>query len=248
MGARRFVPWEDGPQYVLTLNTTKMKSMIIWICTALISLAVNCQNGSQNASDVLANRSTSLELDPAPGEKILTIAGGCFWCVEEVYERTRGVSRAISGYSGGHTQNPTYEKSNTGTTGHAEAVQVYYNPDSISFKKLLEIFFLAAHDPTQVDRQGPDVGPQYRSIAFYRTPEEKTIIEDYINELNSSGTFDAPIATEVKAFDVFWVAEDYHQNYYPQNPGNPYIQRVSRPKVEKFMEKFPEWVKPEYVK
>ena len=225
-----------------------MKFLLVWISTTLFALAVNCQDTKNQAETIVDKRSTSLVLDPAPGEEILTIAGGCFWCVEEVFERTRGVSRAISGYAGGHTQNPTYEESNTGRTGHAEAVQVYYHPDSISFQKLLQIFFLAAHDPTQVNRQGPDVGTQYRSIAFYRTPKERIIIEEYIAQLEDSGNFDAPIATEVKEFDKFWVAEDYHQNYYPQNPGNPYIQRVSRPKVEKFMEKFPEWVKPGYIK
>lgn len=225
-----------------------MKFFLVWMWTALFSLAVNCQDAQNQEETTMENRSTSLELEPAPGEKMMTVAGGCFWCVEEVYERTKGVSRAISGYAGGHTRNPTYEESNTGRTGHAEVVQIYYHPDTISFQTLLEIFFLAAHDPTQVNRQGPDVGTQYRSIAFYRTPEEQKVIEDYITQLNASGNFDAPIATEVKEFEKFWVAEDYHQNYYPQNPGNPYIQRVSRPKVEKFMEKFPEWVKPGYVK
>ena len=225
-----------------------MKFLLVWMSSTLFALAVNCQDAQNQGGTKLENRSTSLELEATADEEVLTIAGGCFWCVEEVFERTRGVSRAISGYAGGHTQNPTYEESNTGRTGHAEAVQVYYHPDTISFQKLLEIFFLAAHDPTQVNRQGPDVGTQYRSIAFYRTSEEQKIIEEYIAQLEDSDNFDAPIATEVQEFDKFWVAEDYHQNYYPQNPGNPYIQRVSRPKVEKFMEKFPEWVKPGYIK
>lgn len=220
-----------------------MKIIIFWIWASLISLAVNCQNGSDSDPDVLENRSTSMDLKASPGEKIMTLAGGCFWCVEEVYERTKGVDRAISGYAGGHTTNPTYESSNTGLTGHAETVQIYYNPDSVSFHTLLEVFFLAAHDPTQVDRQGPDVGSQYRSIAFYRTPEEKKEIEGYIAELNASGEFDDPIATEVKKLDTFYPAEDYHQNYYPQHPENPYIQHVSKPKVEKFEKKFPELVK-----
>ena len=220
-----------------------MKIILFWIWASMLSLAVNCQDTGGQDNTILENRSTSMDLTAAPGEKVMTVAGGCFWCVEEVYERTVGVDRAISGYAGGHTKNPTYESSNTGQTGHAETVQVYYNPDMISFKDLLKIFFLAAHDPTQVDRQGPDVGTQYRSIAFYRTSEEKKIIEDYITELNESGKFDRPIATEVKKLDKFYPAEGYHQNYYPQNPGNPYIQTVSRPKVEKFEEKFPEWVK-----
>ncbi|HLU93566.1 MAG TPA: peptide-methionine (S)-S-oxide reductase MsrA [Membranihabitans sp.] len=220
-----------------------MKIVFIWIWASLISMAVNCQNSENRNGNEVKSRSASLDLEPSPGEEILTVAGGCFWCVEEVFERTKGVSRAISGYAGGHTKNPTYEESNTGQTGHAEAVQIYYDPDSISFGQLLQIFFLAAHDPTQVNRQGPDIGTQYRSIAFYRTPDEHQMIRDYIAELNNSGQFDEPVATEIKPFEVFYIAEEYHQNYYPQNPGNPYIQRVSRPKVEKFEEKFPEWVK-----
>lgn len=220
-----------------------MKMVIIWVCASLVSLAVNCQDVENEGGTTLEQRDTSLSLEAPPQEKIMTVAGGCFWCVEEIFERTIGVSRAIAGYAGGHTPNPTYEQSNTGQTGHAESVQIYYNPDSISFHNLLEIFFLAAHDPTQVNRQGPDVGTQYRSIAFYRTPDEQQLIHDYIAELNDSGQFDNPIATEVKPFEVFYIAEGYHQNYYPQHPGNPYIQRVSRPKVEKFVEKFPEWVK-----
>jgi len=220
-----------------------MKIFVIWIWASLVSLAVNCQNADEQARSSVENRSTSMQLEAAPGEKIMTVAGGCFWCVEEVYERVKGVDRAISGYAGGHTKNPTYELSNTGLTGHAETVQIYYNPDSVSFQTLLKVFFLAAHDPTQVDRQGPDVGNQYRSIAFYRTPEEKKMIEEYIAELNASGKFNKPIATEVKKLDTFYPAEDYHQNYYPQHPDNPYIQKVSRPKVEKFEKLFPELVK-----
>ena len=220
-----------------------MKIVFIWIWASLISMAVNCQNSENRNGNEVKSRCASLDLEPSPGEEIMTVAGGCFWCVEEVFERTKGVSRAISGYAGGHTKNPTYEESNTGQTGHAEAVQIYYDPDSISFGQLLQIFFLAAHDPTQVNRQGPDIGTQYRSIAFYRTPDEHQMIRDYIAELNNSGQFDESVATEIKPFEVFYIAEEYHQNYYPQNPGNPYIQRVSRPKVEKFEEKFPEWVK-----
>jgi len=220
-----------------------MKIIVFWIWASLVSLAVNCQNAGGQSNTDIENRSTSMDLKAAPGEKIMTVAGGCFWCVEEIYEETKGVDRAISGYAGGHTRNPTYEATGTGQTGHAETVQIYYNPDSVSFHTLLKVFFLAAHDPTQIDRQGPDVGTQYRSIAFYRTAEEKKMIEDYIAELNASGKFDRPIATEVMKLDQFYPAEGYHQNYYPQHPGNPYIQSVSKPKVEKFRKKFPELVK-----
>lgn len=220
-----------------------MKIIVFWIWASLVSLAVNCQNNGGQSLGKLENRSTSMDLKAAPDEEIMTVAGGCFWCVEEVFERLKGVHRALSGYAGGHTKNPTYESTGTGLTGHAEAVQIYYNPEEVSFQRLLEVFFNAAHDPTHVDRQGPDVGSEYRSIAFYRTDDEKRIIEEYIAKLNASGAFDNPIATEVKKMETFYVAEEYHQNYYPQNPGNPYIQAVSRPKVEKFEKKFPELVK-----
>lgn len=180
------------------------------------------------------------------GLEIATLAGGCFWCTEAVFERVEGVKYVISGYSGGKEKNPTYKEVSYGKTTHAESIQIYYDPEVVSFEKLLEVFFLGAHDPTQVDRQGPDRGSQYRSIAFYRTQEEKAAIEAEINKLNKSGKFSDPIATEVVRFEEFYPAEKYHQDYYPANMGNPYVQNVSRPKVEKFEEKFPSLLKEEF--
>lgn len=205
-----------------------------------LSLAVNCQNENDDPASDLESRNFSLALEPEKGEKIITLAGGCFWCTEEVYERLKDVNRVISGYAGGNTEDPTYESVMTGETGHAESVQIYYDPEKVSLNEILDVFFLAAHDPTQVNRQGNDVGTQYRSIVFYRTPEEEKTIREYIQKLDESGKFDKPVATEVKVFEVFYPAEDFHQNYYPRNQRNPYIRHVSRPIVERFEELFPE--------
>ena len=179
------------------------------------------------------------------GLEVATLAGGCFWCTEAVFERVRGVKYVVSGYSGGQEKNPTYEEVSRGQTAHAEAIQIYYDPDQVSFEKLLEVFFLGAHDPTQVNRQGPDIGPQYRSIAFFRNEAEKEAIQDKIKQYEKS-EFSAPIATQVAPFEEFYPAEKYHQDYYPANQDNPYVQKVSKPKVEKFEKNFQGILKKEY--
>lgn len=171
-------------------------------------------------------------------------AAGCFWCVEAVFESVEGVEEAVSGYSGGVIANPTYEQIGTGRLKHAEAVEVYYNPEKVSFSTLVKVFF-GSQDPTTANRQGPDRGPQYRSIAFYQNEEEKAIIEKYIAELTENKVFDAPIVTEVKAFDKFWNAEDYHQNYERLHPENPYVKNVSIPRLNRFKKQFPELLKAE---
>ncbi len=180
------------------------------------------------------------------GLEIATLAGGCFWCTEAVFERVKGVKYVISGYSGGEEKNPTYKEVSYGKTNHAEAIQIYYDPKVVSFDQLLEVFFLGAHDPTQVDRQGPDRGKQYRSIAFYRNQKEKSAIEKEIKKLNASDKFVDPIATEVIKFEKFYPAEKYHQDYYPANMNNPYIQNVPKPKVEKFEKNFQSLLKDKY--
>lgn len=165
-------------------------------------------------------------------------AEGCFWCAEEIFQHVRGVKEVINGYSGGNEANPSYEQVSEGTTGHAEAVEVHYDPKEVTFETLVKVFF-ASQDPTTPSRQGPDAGPQYRSIAFYDTPEQKTFIDGYIRELAVSGQYSRPIVTEVKPFLKFWPAEDYHQNYADRNPNAPYIQHVSKPRFERFREKMP---------
>jgi peptide-methionine (S)-S-oxide reductase len=168
---------------------------------------------------------------------IATLAGGCFWCIETVFNRLRGVESAVSGYMGGHTTNPTYHDICNGDTGHAEVVQATFDPDVISYRELLDVFF-TLHDPTQLNRQGNDVGTQYRSAIFWHTPEQKAEAEAAIAELTASRQFAAPIVTEVTEATTFYPAEDYHQRYFEQNPHQPYCQFVVAPKVEKARAKF----------
>ncbi len=166
-----------------------------------------------------------------------TLAGGCFWCLETVFNRLRGVASAVSGYMGGHTPNPTYQAVCNGDTGHAEVVQVRFDPEVIAFRELLDVFF-TIHDPTQIDRQGNDVGTQYRSAIFWHTPAQKATAEAAIAALTASGHYAAPIVTEVTEATTFHPAEDYHQRYYEQNPHQPYCRFVVAPKVAKAEAKF----------
>lgn len=167
-------------------------------------------------------------------------ASGCFWCVEAVYESVRGVQETISGYAGGHTQNPTYESSNTGQTGHAEAVEVLYDPSLITFADLVDVYF-GSQDPMQVNGQGPDRGSQYRSIIFYQSPEELKIIQEKKSAMEKK--LGQRVAAEIKPFEKFWIAEGYHQNYERLHPNNPYIRNVSVPRLNRFKEKFPHLLK-----
>jgi peptide-methionine (S)-S-oxide reductase len=166
-----------------------------------------------------------------------TFGGGCFWCLEAVFEQLRGVERVESGYSGGEVADPTYRQVCTGSTGHAEVVQVTFDPAVVSFGELLDIFF-AMHDPTTPNRQGADVGTQYRSVIFYHSPPQKRIAEEKIAELSAAGIWDAPVVTEVVAFRAFYRAEDYHQGYFRSNPEQGYCQVVVAPKVAKLRKQF----------
>ncbi len=172
-------------------------------------------------------------------------AAGCFWHEEALFESVKGVEEAVSGYAGGNTSNPTYESIETGTTGHAESVIVYYDPSVISYSTLLKVYF-AGQNPTQVNGQGPDLGTQYRSIAFYNNDSEKKQIEEYIKQLNASGKYKAPIAAQVMPMKKFWVAEDYHQNYIANNPDGGYVQHVSIPEIKHFQKEYPQLVKPDH--
>lgn len=165
------------------------------------------------------------------------LANGCFWCTEVIFKQLKGVQKVTSGYTGGHVRNPTYEEVSTKTTGHAEAIEIVYDPSVITYDELLEVFW-QTHDPTTPNRQGNDVGPQYRSVVFYKTEEEREKAEKYKKALNEQGVFDAPIVTTIEPFSEFFKAEDYHQNYYNNNPGNGYCNFVIRPKLEKFKKIF----------
>lgn len=166
-----------------------------------------------------------------------TFAGGCFWCVEAAFEQIEGVEEAVSGYAGGKEKNPTYSAVSNGRTSHTETVEIYYDPEKIDYPTLLQIFF-TAHDPTQLNRQGPDVGEQYRSSIFYHNEAQKKLAQEAIKAVEASGEYSKKVVTELVPYDKFWVAEDYHQDYEKHHPRDPYIQQVSRPKINKVAEKF----------
>lgn len=166
-----------------------------------------------------------------------TLAAGCFWCVEAVFDDLIGVEDVVSGYSGGHKGNPTYQEVCSETTGHAEVVQIKFDPNVISFKEILQVFF-TVHDPTQLNRQGNDVGTSYRSAIFYHTEEQRRVAEEVIAEFTAERLYDNPIVTELAAFERFWPAENYHQEYFANNPNQPYCAAVVAPKVAKFRQKF----------
>ncbi|MBI5354795.1 MAG: peptide-methionine (S)-S-oxide reductase MsrA [Chloroflexi bacterium] len=171
-----------------------------------------------------------------------TLAGGCFWCLEAVFDEIRGIQSVESGYSNGHAINPTYRQVCNGDTGHAEVIRIQFDPSVISFRDLLNVFF-AIHDPTTMNRQGGDVGVQYRSAIFYHSPEQKAISEQIISELNAQGIWNSPIVTEVTAVNNYFVAEDYHQEYFAHNQNQPYCQAVVAPKVSKFRKHYLELLK-----
>jgi peptide-methionine (S)-S-oxide reductase len=175
-------------------------------------------------------------------KEIATLAGGCFWCLEAVYDQLKGVTDVVSGYSGGHVPNPTYQQICNKNTGHAEVIQIEYDTDVVSFGDLLDIFF-TIHDPTTLNRQGNDVGPQYRSAIFYHNDEQKRVAESKIRDFST--VWQSPIVTEVTSFDTFYAAENYHQEYFANNPYQPYCQVVVAPKVAKFRKKFFDQLKAE---
>jgi peptide-methionine (S)-S-oxide reductase len=174
--------------------------------------------------------------------ELATLAGGCFWCLEAVFEQLRGVTKVTSGYSGGQVPNPSYQAVCTGTTGHAEVVQVAFDPDELSFRDLLGVFF-TLHDPTTLDRQGGDVGTQYRSAIFYHDEAQRRTAEDVVRELEAEHVFDEPIVTKVEPLEAFYPAEEYHREYYRRNPNQPYCRAVIAPKVAKLRSKYLEKLK-----
>ncbi|MDB5090758.1 MAG: peptide-methionine (S)-S-oxide reductase [Mucilaginibacter sp.] len=217
-----------------------MKRIILYV--AAIFLFAGCVNGQSNGGSSFAALPK-----PKAGEEVAIFGGGCFWSMSEALSELRGVNKVISGYAGGTTKNPSYEDVSSRTTGHAECVQVYYDPKVISYATLANAFFFA-HDPTELNRQGPDEGTDYRSIAFYRTPEEKSILDATIKKINESKHYPEAIVTQVVQFKAFYPAEKYHQGYYRLNQDNPYITSVSVPKVMKFRKAEKEQLKPEFAK
>ena len=225
-----------------------MKKIILFsILTSFIVLQGACQSSNKkNKEDeqIAQKEIQPVQVNSQDGFERAYFASGCFWCVEAIYESVKGVKEAISGYSGGHTDNPTYESSNTGITGHAEAVEVIYDPSEVGFDILVDVYF-GSQNITQVNGQGPDRGSQYRSILFYQNEEQKKIIDSKI-EILEKELGEGKVAAQVLPFQKFWTAEKYHQNYEKLNPGNPYIQNISIPRLKRFQGKFPHLLKQEH--
>lgn len=216
------------------------------LLTAVCLLTISCQPKAKK-DEVLAETAPEPVYTPtAPqdlsGYSTAYFASGCFWCVEAIFESVRGVVEAESGYAGGTEKNPTYEQVGYGKTTHAESVKVYYDPEQVNFFELVQVFF-GSHDPTTLNRQGPDWGAQYRSIAFYETEEERDIILAYMDALRDSKVYDDEIVTEVRPLTEFWKAEAYHQDYERKHPDNPYIQNISVPRLNRFKANFPDYLK-----
>jgi peptide-methionine (S)-S-oxide reductase len=218
-----------------------MKNSILYILFSLV--VFGCANGQSAKSD----HDMAKLPQPKPGQQVATFAGGCFWAMGEAMSELKGVDKVVAGFAGGTTKNPTYEEVCTRTTGHAETAQVYYDPKVISYEKLAEAFFYA-HNPTELNYQGPDEGTDYRSAAFYRTPEEKAILLNLIKKINSSKYYNANIVTQVVPFTVFYPAEKYHQGYFKLHGDSPYIENVSLPKVLKMRKMEKDLLKPEFAK
>jgi peptide-methionine (S)-S-oxide reductase len=231
--------------YDISLNQKnimiKMKSLSI---AFLLVFTFSCKNNAQvSDNQVIIQNLKPVEVRLQDGQARAYFASGCFWCVEAVYESLKGVDEVINGYSGGHTKNPTYEASNTGRTGHAEAVEVIYDPKIISFATLVDVYF-GSQNPTQFNGQGPDRGSQYRSIIFYQNEAQKQILLDKKTILSKA--LDSKVAAEVLPFQEFWVAEDYHQNFESLHPNNRYIRNVSIPRLQRFQREFPHLLKEDH--
>lgn len=214
-----------------------MKYLLLFLGVIPVSVLLSCaqkNNNSLKAND-MSNDNDTIVTDPH--KQVATFGTGCFWCTEAIFQQLKGVSEVTSGYSGGHVVNPTYEEVCNKTTGHAEVIQIVYDPAVISFDELLEVFW-QTHDPTTLNRQGNDVGPQYRSVIFYHNAEQKEKAEKYKAELDKSGAWPNPIVTAVEQYKNFYAAENYHQNYYKLNGKAPYCYFVIRPKLEKFEKVF----------
>ena len=205
------------------------------IATVLVGRSVNAA-----AKTPIPAAKVDLSLASTPTQQKAVFAGGCFWGTQAVFERVKGVTHTTAGYAGGSASTATYDQVTTETTGHAESVEVVYDPSKITYGQLLRIFFSVAHDPTQLNRQGPDVGTSYRSAIFYVGDDQKRIATAYISQLDNAKVFPNPIVTEVTPLKGFYRAEDYHQDYALHNPQNPYIQVCDRPKIESLKQQFPE--------
>lgn len=220
------------------MTIPRIRALWFALLTTIVLPACVPDAGARSMPDTLPIAADNAPLATQPALDTVYLAGGCFWGVEAVFEHVRGVSDVVAGYAGGQTRSPTYEAVSSGTTGHAESVRVIYDPAVVTYGDLLRVFFSVAHDPTQLNRQGPDVGTQYRSAIYYRTPDQKRIAESYIAQLTDAKVFDAPIVTEVAQLVRFFEAEAYHQDFAAKHPLHPYIVVHDKPKVAHLKSQF----------
>jgi peptide-methionine (S)-S-oxide reductase len=256
----RHLAIESHPVIFTPIEFTQLPIMsrnyyLLFILSIVSLITVACNVSPQISSFATADPAPAMvagmNIDPpadlaatdVKGEQSIVLAGGCFWGIEAVFEDLNGVSSVVSGYSGGTEATAHYERVSTGMTGHAEAVKITYDPQQISYGQLLKIYFLIAHDPTQVNRQEPDNGTQYRSAIFFTSPEQQKVAKAYIDRLNKSGIFPKPIATQVVQLTKFYAAEDYHQNFIARNPTQSYIVRFDLPKLAQLRQQFPSLIK-----
>jgi peptide-methionine (S)-S-oxide reductase len=211
----------------------------LWVVAATAALVYALGWNRVSGKTSLPDPSVDESMTAANGRETVVLAGGCFWGIQAVFEHVKGVTKATAGYSGGSVKSPRYEEVSSGETGHAESVEVVYDPSKVTFGQLLKIFFSVAHDPTELNRQGPDEGTQYRSAIFYETTDQQRIARAYVDQLTQAKVFSSPIVTEIVAFKAFFPAEDYHQDYAVRHPDNPYIMINDLPKVANLKKQFP---------
>jgi peptide-methionine (S)-S-oxide reductase len=212
---------------------------LLTVIVAVLALFVWTRHNGASAATVIPDPALDETLAAQKGEARVVVSGGCFWGIQAVFEHVKGVTRATSGYSGGTLKNPDYEQVSSGTTGHAESVEIVYDPSKITLGQLLKVFFSVAHDPTELNRQGPDTGTQYRSIIFFSNQDQRRIAQAYVDQLNQAKAFSSPIVTQIVPLVAFYQAEDYHQDYAAHHPDNPYIATFDLPKVKHLQQEFP---------
>ena len=215
----------------VTLALTLAVVLLIWFGAL--------RHNAASAATALPDPAVDETLAAKKGQETIVVAGGCFWGIQAVFEHVKGVTRATSGYSGGTVKNPDYEEVSSGATGHAESVEIVYDPSQITLGTLLKVFFSVAHDPTELNRQGPDSGTQYRSAIFFANQEQQRIAQAYVDQLNQAKLFQRPIVTQIAPLTGFYRAEDYHQDYATHNPNSPYIAMFDLPKVKHLQQEFP---------
>ena len=212
---------------------------ILMVLLAVLALFLWTRHNYASAATVIPDPAVDETLASQKGQETVVVSGGCFWGIQAVFQHVKGVTSATSGYSGGTVKNPNYEQVSSGETGHAESVQIVYDPSKITLGQLLKVFFSVAHDPTELNRQGPDTGTQYRSIIFFSNTDQQRIAQSYVDQLNQSKVFSQPIVTQIVPLKAFYRAEDYHQNYATEHPENPYIAMFDLPKLKNLQQQFP---------